>query len=69
MERCSLNFKSGNLGNISSTFYVANDTEVGVLTREAAALSFSTLPENLWILLALLPLLPGVFKRLRKSKS
>jgi cellulose synthase/poly-beta-1,6-N-acetylglucosamine synthase-like glycosyltransferase/transposase-like protein len=73
-DEYSFNFTAGGAdpndnGNLSSTYSVATDEEVGVVIREAAAYSFSTLPENYLFLLFLSPLLPGILKKLRERRQ
>jgi len=48
-----------------------NDTGFATVSDEVTAtdLEFSTLPENIWVLLAVLPFFPQILKRLKKARK
>lgn len=62
--------QSGGMDSLSSTMYVTNDTEFAAVSDEVTSgdLEFSTLPENTWMLFAVLPFVLMGIKKFRKRK-
>lgn len=64
----SYGFTPGNLGHISAPYTVAGLTQMGVVVRQGTNFEFSTLPENLWVMLLTVPVLSRFFNMKKGEK-